>query len=113
MFVLLEIQVYKGLWAQSPELGMGFLGNGGERRPQLCLTEGCVCLRGKHQVEVQKQRAWGVWAMGAWSDILHLDDCGVGVHQGPSLLAHGSFPSGAGVMECIYPPLETQYNTIQ
>lgn len=107
MFVLLEMQVYKGLQAQSLELGMGFLGSGGERRPQLFLTEGCACLKGKHQAEVQKQRALGVWAMEVWSDILHLDDCGVGVHQDPSLLVHGSFPSDAGVMECIYPPLET------
>lgn len=107
MFVLLEILVYKGLQAQSLEVGLGFLGSGGERRPQLYLTEGCVCLRGKHQAEVQKQRALGVWAMEVWSDILHLGDCGIGVHQDPSLLAHGSFPSGAGVMECIYPPLET------
>lgn len=107
MFVLLEMQVYKGLQAQSLELGMGFLGSGGERRPQLFLTKGCACLRGKHQAEAQKQRALGVWAMEAWSDILHLDDCEVAVHQDPSLLVHGSFPSDAGVMECIYPPLET------
>lgn len=107
MFVLLEMQVYMGLQAQSLELGRGYPGSGGERTPQLCLTEGCVCLRGKHQAEIQKQRALGVWAMEAWSDILHLDDCGVGAHQDPSLLAHGSFPFDAGVMECIYPPLET------
>lgn len=99
--------MHKGLQAQSLELGMGFPGNDGEHRPQLCLTEGCVCLRGKHQAEVQKQRALGVLAKEAWSDILHLDDCGVGVRQDPSLLAHGSFPSDAGVTECIYPPLKT------
>lgn len=46
--------------------------------------------------------------MEVWNDS-HLDDCGMGAHQDPSLHDHGSSLSDAGVMECIYPPLK---NTI-
>lgn len=103
---MLEMQGYMGLQVQSLDLGLGFLGDDGECKPHLCLTEGCFCLRGKHQAGVQRQRELEVWAMEAWSDNLHLDDCEVGAHRNPSLPAHGSSPSDAGVMECIYPPLK-------
>lgn len=106
MPVLLERQVYMGLQGQSLDLGLGFLEGDGECRPHPCLIEGCFCLRGKHQAGAQRQRELGVLAMEAWNDSLHLDGCEVGAHRNPSLLAHGSSPSDAGVMECIYPPLK-------
>lgn len=85
---------------ESPGLGLGFPGGGGQHRPRLGLTRGCFSLRGRRRAGARSQKAVGVLGkrrMEGWSDNLCLDDCGVKVLQGLSQLAPGSSLSGVEV----------------